>query len=124
MKQLGVPLLVLLTVLLITSCSETSTVCDSCFQDPTNCTNACRLPVEEGDNKADLYMQIQVASGALSWTLRDSNGNVQWEERCEASDGPELITFREFSTPVAGDWHLELDMQDAVGEYKCVWKTQ
>lgn len=124
MKQLGVLLIVLFTVLLLTSCNDTSIVCDSCFQDPANCTSACRLPVDEGDNIANLYMQVNMTAGAISWTLWDSNGNVQWEERYEASDRPELITFREFSTSAAGDWHLELDLQDAIGEYKCVWKTQ
>ena len=124
MKQLGVLLIILFTVLLLTSCNETSIVCDSCFQDPTNCTSACRLPVDEGDNFANLYMQVNVTAGAISWTLWDSNGNVQWDERYEAGDRPELITYREFPTPAAGDWHLELDLQDAIGEYKCVWKTQ
>lgn len=124
MNLLKVPLIVLFTVLMITACIETPTVCDSCFQDPANCTSACMLPVEDGVSRAGLYIQVNVTAGAITWTLWDSNGNVRWEERCAASDGSDLITMREFSTPAAGDWHLELDLQDAIGEYKCVWKTQ
>ncbi|KPK06502.1 MAG: hypothetical protein AMJ56_14480 [Anaerolineae bacterium SG8_19] len=125
MKRLRLIFLLTVAVLLLANChGEFSNVCDSYFHEITNCTDAWTLPVENGENKAELYMQVNLSAGAITWTLQDPSGNVRWEERCEASNGPELITFREFSTPAAGNWHLELDLQDAIGEYRGVWKTQ
>ena len=125
MKKLRLLIPIIVAALLLVSCCKgDSTVCDSCFHEVTNCSFGYILPVENGDNRANLYMQVKLTAGAIAWTVKDPTGYVQWEERCEAGDRLDLIAVREFSTPSAGDWHLELDLQDVIGEYKCVWKTQ
>ena len=124
MKRVSLLFPVTLAVLLLVSCIGQATVCDSCFHETANYTCVCPFSVENGDNLASLYLQVNLESGAITWTLRDPSGNVRWEDHCEASNEPELITYRKFSTPAAGDWYLEMYLEDAIGEYCGVWKTQ
>ncbi len=124
MKQLRLMFLITVAVLMLVNCKGHSTVCDSIFNETANYTSAYSLPVENGEIRANLYMEAKLATGAFTWKLRDPNGDIQWEDHYEAANGPELLTFRRFSTPAAGNWHLEMYLQNAIGEYCCVWKTQ
>ena len=124
MKQLGLIFLFSFGFLMLVNCSGHATMCDSSFHEIANCTHGCPFSVESGKTLAALYLQVRLKSGAITWTLRDPGGKVRWEDRCVAGNEPELITTRKFSSPVAGNWYLELDLQDAVGDYCCIWKTQ
>jgi hypothetical protein len=124
MKRVEYLILVVFSVLLLANCSGQATVCKSCFHETANLTCVCSFPAESGANLATLYLQTSLESGAITWTLRDPVGSVRWEDHCESSNGSERVTFREFSIPPVGNWRLELSLQDAIGEYCCIWKTQ
>jgi hypothetical protein len=124
MKRVGYPLLVAAAILLLANCSGRATVCKSFFHETVNHTCVCSFPVEGEYDLATLYFQSSLESGAITYTLRDPDGNVRWEEHLESRNGLERTLNREFSTPAAGDWRLELFLQDAVGEYCGIWKTQ
>ena len=126
MKRVGYLLLVAVavSVLLLANCSGRATVCKSFFHETANLTYLCSFPVEGGQNLATLYFQSSLESGTITCRLRDPDGNVRWEEHLRSRNGSERITNKEFATPIAGNWHLELSLQDAIGNYCGIWKTQ
>jgi hypothetical protein len=124
MKRVEHLILVASSILLLASCSGHATVCKSSFHESANLTRVCAFPVESGADLATLYLEASLESGAITWTLRDPSGNARWEDHCESSNGSERVISKEFSIPPAGNWQLELFLQDAIGEYCCIWKTQ
>lgn len=68
-----------------------------------------------------LHLRVEVASGAMRWTVTDPEGVIRWADG--ATGGVHVDETREMS-PVVGTWLLRLELFDASGFYGLHWTTR
>lgn len=76
------------------------------------------LNVRPAMDVVDLHLQAKVQAGSMVCKVIDPDGVIRWEERASSSKG--LNESRSFE-PVAGEWMLEITLEDASGHYNVQW---
>lgn len=66
-----------------------------------------------------LQLGVTLDAGSAAWTFTDPTGAVVWQGAL--ATGQRINETRQFD-PVVGQWRLELDVQNAVGDYAILWR--
>jgi hypothetical protein len=77
------------------------------------------LDVRPAMTSVDLDVQVTLSSGSATLRLTDPNGDVRWEEEIVAPASYSKSTGFE---AVAGEWALEVSLENATGGYDIQWR--
>jgi hypothetical protein len=72
------------------------------------------LDVRPAMTSVDLDVQVTLSGGSATLRLADPNGDVRWEEEIVA---PASYSESRHFEAVAGEWMLEVSLEDATGGY-------
>lgn len=108
--------LLLALLLLATGCGAGETRVDALHafvrrSGPT----ADTLRVERGADSLAVAVDLRVAVGRATWTLRGPDGQVAWAGAVTEGDTAATWTA---AAPAPGDWRLELRPERAVGTFE------
>lgn len=70
---------------------------------------------------ARLVVQAKVESGRIAWRLKDPNGEVRLTGQVTDGNGRGDSGRLE---AIAGQWTLDIDMENATGNYKINWTSR
>ncbi|MBN1963808.1 MAG: hypothetical protein JW910_04120 [Anaerolineae bacterium] len=88
---------------------------------PSDLTGVQSFSYDHSDRLAGASLQLQfdVEAGSVHWRFTDPEGEVRWEGDAVAGD---QVDERQEFPPLAGLWHLDLDMQGFTGRYDTSWE--
>ncbi|MBN1562441.1 MAG: hypothetical protein JXA10_01280 [Anaerolineae bacterium] len=125
MRRIFIGFILLTSIITLAACDSTSSNqhsttrhSRSTFNQPHDETKMITLNCDEKATQIDLSFEAQADQGTMAWKLIDPEGNTVWEG--SLANGEAEKSVRDFA-PIAGDWQLELTMNEAAGFYDIQW---
>ena len=85
-------------------------------------TKSYDFVIEASTNTARLSVVVKLTTGRAEWKLLDPNGKTHLSGVC---DGGRVSTdTQDFKPVTTGEWKLQMELNDASGDYRINWKTR
>ncbi len=125
-KRLSVVvLLALFIVILNAGCSSTNIKGEThkSFSNAKTENSVYKIQVDKSIKYINLDLEANIKNGNFKFTINDPDGKI-YRSKGTDKDTRGLDINLKIESPKKGDWEIIFELDEAIGEYRCIWEAK